>query len=451
MVILQDIKLLTEDVIRRAVKNHRMNELPRLQMLEDYYLAKNEILNRVMTDPTKPNNKIANPYASYITDTLTGYFIGKPITYTSNDDKALEELNLIFEYNDEADENAELAKSASIYGVAYEMIYMAEDEVRFKALDTKGCIPIFDGTIENNLIAFIRYYTDYDIVEDKEYTIVEVINDKEVVRYKTNDSFGSFELLETYQHYFNMVPIAIYKNNEEQTGDFENIISLIDAYDKLESDSLNDFEYFVDAYLALYGFTADSEDVREMKENRVLLMDEGTKAEWLIKQTSDANIENIKNRIDADIHKFAKCPNMADKEFASNSSGVAIKYKLLGTENKVAIKERKFKRGLQQRIELLANIKGVLASGFDWRSIDIIFTRNIPTNDVDIANMVNTLSDIVSKETLLAQIPFVEDVQAELEKVKAEQDENPFYQTAIGYQTRAMETEEGEEPAENEL
>jgi len=451
LIILQDIKLLTEDVIRRAVKNHKMNELPRLQMLEDYYLAKNEILNRVMTDPTKPNNKIANPYASYITDTLTGYFIGKPITYTSNDDKALEELNLIFEYNDEADENAELAKNASIYGVAYEMTYMAEDEVRFKALDTKGCIPIFDGTIENNLIAFIRYYTDYDIVEDKEYTIVEVINSTEVIRYKTNESISSFELLETYQHYFNMVPIAIYKNNEEQTGDFENIISLIDAYDKLESDSLNDFEYFVDAYLALYGFTADSEDVRQMKENRVLLMDEGTKAEWLIKQTSDANIENIKNRIDADIHKFAKCPNMADKEFASNSSGVAIKYKLLGTENKIAIKERKFKRGLQQRIELLANIKGVLANSFDWRSIDIIFTRNIPSNDADIANMVNTLSDIVSKETLLAQIPFIEDVQAELERVKTEKEENPFYQTAIGYQTKAMETEEEEEPAENEL
>lgn len=451
MIILQDIKLLTEDVIRRAVKNHKMNELPRLQMLEDYYLAKNEILNRVMTDPSKPNNKIANPYASYITDTLTGYFIGKPITYTSNDDKALEELNLIFEYNDEADENAELAKNASIYGVAYEMTYMSEDEVRFKALDTKGCIPIFDGSIENNLIAFIRYYTDYDIVEDKEYTIVEVINSTDVIRYKTNESISSFVLLETYQHYFNMVPIAIYKNNEEQTGDFENIISLIDAYDKLESDSLNDFEYFVDAYLALYGFTADSEDVRQMKENRVLLMDEGTKAEWLIKQTSDANIENIKNRIDADIHKFAKCPNMADKEFASNASGVAIKYKLLGTENKIAIKERKFKRGLQQRIELLANIKGVLASGFDWRSIDIVFTRNIPTNDADIANMVNTLSDIVSKETLLAQIPFVEDVQAELERVKTEKEENPFYQTAIGYQTRAMETEEEEEPAENEL
>ena len=251
-------------------------------------------------------------------------------------------------------------------------------------------------------------------------------------------------MIENYPHYLGMVPIAIYKNNEEQTGDFEDVISLIDAYDKLESDSLNDFEYFVDAYLALYGFTAEPEDVKAMKENRVLLMDEGTSAEWLVKNTSDNNIENIKNRIDADIHKFSKCPNMADKEFASNASGVAIKYKLLGTENKIAIKERKFKRGLQQRLELLANINGVIASGFDWRAIDIIFTRNIPSNDIDIANMVNTLSDVVSKETLLAQIPFIDDVQAELDRLDKEKEDNPFFQQGLNYQTTAMVNAEEE-------
>ena len=411
--------------------------------LENYYNAKNEILSRTMRDTTKPNNKIANSYASYITDTLVGYFVGKPISYSGNDTNVLNELQMIFEYNDEADENAELAKNASIYGVAYELLYMNENVVRFKSLDPKECIPIFDDTLDNNLLAFIRYYDNYDVVQDKTITIIEVITDKETVRYSTTSTLGNLTFIESYPHYFGMVPIAIYKNNEEESGDFEQVISLIDAYDKLESDSLNDFEYFVDAYLALYGFTAEPEDIAQMKENRVLLMDEGTSAEWLIKDTSDNNIENIKNRIDADIHKFAKCPNLADKEFASNASGVAIKFKLLGTENKVAIKERKFKRGLQQRLELLANIKGVLANSFDWRSIDIIFTRNIPANDTDIANMVNTLSGIVSEETLLAQIPFVEDVAGEIERLDKEKEKdkenNPFFQSGLDYETGAME------------
>ena len=66
----------------------------------------------------------------------------------------------------------------------------------------------------------------------------------------------------------------------------------------------------------------------------------------------------------------------------------------------------------------MSMINSVLREGFDWRGIDIIFTRNIPSNDTDIANMVNTLKDIVSEETLLAQIPFVENVQDELERLK---------------------------------
>ena len=301
------------------------------------------------------------------------------------------------------------------------------------------------------MLAIIRYYDDYDYVEDNTYTIVEVIDSKMVRRYKLDTDLS---LLEEYPHYFSMVPVAIFKNNEEESGDFEQVISLIDAYDKMESDSLNDFEYFVDAYLALYGFTADAEDIAQMKENRVLLMDEGTSAEWLIKQTSDAYVENMKNRLDKDIHKFAKCPNMSDEEFASNASGIAIKFKLLGTENLVSIKERKFKRGLQQRLELMSMINSVLREGFDWRAIDIVFTRNIPSNDTDIANMVNTLKDIVSEETLLAQIPFIEDVQTELEKLKKEREENkelnPFFSVDLGYKTEAMgnsnKKEEEEKP-----
>ena len=404
-----------------------------------------------MSDTSKPNNKIANAYASYITDTLVGYFIGEPITYTANDDVLLQDLQMILEHNDEADENAELAKNASIYGVAYEMLYLSEEDnmIRFKSLNPKEVIPIFDKTVEQNLLAVMRYYEDYDYVEDNTYTIVEVIDATHVRRYKLNTGLS---LLEEYPHYFSMVPVAIFKNNEEESGDFERVISLIDAYDKMQSDSLNDFEYFVDAYLALYGFTADSEDVAQMKENRVLLMDEGTSAEWLIKQVNDAYVENMKNRLDKDIHKFAKCPNMSDQEFASNASGIAIKFKLLGTENLVSIKERKFKRGLQQRFELMSMINNVLREGFDWRAIDINFTRNIPSNDTDIANMVNTLKDIVSEETLLAQIPFVEDVQAELEKLKAEREENkelnPFFSVDLGYQTEAMANSNKEEKPE---
>lgn len=424
---------LTAAIVKKLIDNHKQYDMPRLQKLEDYYLAKNEILKRQMADPSKPNNKISNPYANYITDTLTGYFMGEPVTYSSLDEKALEELNLIFEYNDEADENVELARSCSIYGVGYEMMYVDEEgSVRFKRLDAKECIPIYDDTIENDLLYVIRYYLDKDIITDKTFMYIEIISRTDVSRYKANDTGANMELIESRPHYFGIVPIAIYKNNETETGDFENVISLIDAYDKLESDSLNDFEYFCDAYLALIGFTADTEDVAKMKQNRVILLDKDTDAKWLIKDEQDSTVENLKIRIDKDIHKFSKCPNLSDENFAANASGVAIKYKLVGTENLISVKERKFKKGLQRRLELISLIQGVKLAGFDWRAIDITFTRNLPSNDTEIAEMVNKLSNVVSKETLLAQIPFVEDVQAELDKLDKEQEKNPFYDLRLG-------------------
>lgn len=436
---------LTEKIICEIVRQHYQCELPRLNKLKDYYEGKNEITHRVMKDPTKPNNKVSNPYASYITDTLTGYFIGEPITYNSQDEDVLNELNMIFEYNDEADENTELAKNASIYGVAYEYLYVQDNMIRFKIFDTREIIAIYDKTVEHNLIAVLRCYDDYDWVEGKNISIVEVITDKEVIRYKTNDVKSSLTLLVSYPHYFGMVPVAVYYNNEEALGDFERVIPLIDAYDCMESDTLNDFEYFTDCYLCLYGFTAEKEDIIQMKENRVLLMDEGTNAEWLTKDINDTYTENMKNRLDNDIHKFAKCPNMSDEAFASNASGIAIKFKTMGTENLVSIKERKFKRGLQMRLELIANVKGLMADGFDWRAIEMNFTRNIPTNLIDIADVVNKLSGIVSDETLLAQVPFVEDVQTEIERLDKEKEKNPLLQSALSYNTTAMMREQEEE------
>ena len=402
-----------------------------------------------MADSTKPNNKIANAYASLITSTLVGYFVGEPITYTADNENMLNELQMVFEYNDEADENAELAKNASIYGVAYELLYMEQQDegmgrpmLRFHVLDTRECVPIYDDTIEQNLISFIRYYNVKDILTEKEKLVVELATDKDIKRYEATQA-GGLSLIEEVPHYFGMVPIATYKNNEELMGDFEPVISLIDAYDTMESDTVNDFDYFVDAYLALYGFTADSEDIVKMKENRVLLMDQGTSAEWLIKNTDDANTENMKIRLDKDIHKFSHCPDMSDENFAGNSSGVAIQYKLLGTENLISGKERKFKRGLQQRLELISRIQGLMGADFDWRAIDISFRRNIPANLSEIAQMVNQLDGIVSNETLLAQVPFVDDVSAEQAKLEEEQEKNkmnnPFLQSAdLGYRTQAM-------------
>ena len=91
----------------------------------------------------------------------------------------------------------------------------------------------------------------------------------------------------------------------------------------------------------------------------------------------------------------------------------------------------------------MAQIQGLLGATFDWRAIDIIFKRNIPTDLSGLADIINKLSNVVSTETLLGQLPFIEDIQAELERIKKEKEENkqnnPFLQDPnMGYETDAM-------------
>lgn len=418
---------LSAELLSKILQKHKA-EQTRYTNLENYYLAKHSILARQMQDINKPNNKVVNPYPQYITDTLCGYFCGEPIAYMATDENALEELNLVLTYNDSAAEDMNLARDASIYGVAYEIMYIDEDNItRFTKINPKDMVLIYDDTLEADILYAIRIIPIYNILNDKTTYQIEVYSRDSIKRYNANESFSSITYIDEEPHYFGLVPVIEYKNNEQKIGDYESIIPLIDAYDKLESDSLNDFEYFVDAYMVLTGMTADAEDIKQMKENRVLLLDNDATAQWLIKGGNDAVIENMKNRIEADIHKFSKVPNLSDENFAANASGVAIKFKLYGTETLIASKERCFKKGLQRRIELIFNISNLKGAAHDWRSVSISFIRNLPTNDSEIADTVQKLAGIVSNETLLAQIPFVDDVMGEMERLEKFKETNPFY------------------------
>ena len=424
---LDNSEQITPEIVRELIVKFRGEELPRLQKLKDYYMNKTAILRRPCKDPSKPNNKVVHPYAQYITDTLTGYFVGEPITYSSNED--IDNLKMIYEYNDEQDENMSLAKDCSIYGKAFEYVYIDKDgQVRFLVMDPRQIIPVYGTSIENELIAVIRFYPRRDLVFGVDDVIVEVYTEKEMRRYKSDESMAQLHYIDAQPHAFNSVPFVEYKNNDDSYGDFEGVISLIDAYDALVSDDLNDFEYFVDAYLALYGYTAEPEDIAKMKDQRVLLMDMDSKAEWLTKSGDSTGVETTKQRLERDIHKFSKTPDSNDTNFGANVSGVAMRYKLLGTENLGSIKERKFKKGLQRRLELISHILNVLSRpSFDWLGVEITFSRNLPVNEDDVSTMIKNLNGIVSKQTLVAQLPFVDDPEQEMKQLNNELKSSIFY------------------------
>lgn len=401
--------------ISKVLQNFQLTKRIKLNKYENYYDGIQEITAKTVTDVSKPCNKTVTNYCKNIVDNYTGYLIGKDISYTSNED--IKSIQDILNYNDVSSVDAELLTNALIYGVAYEIQYIDEDgKERFKVLDSKECIPIHDSSLNENLKYVIRYYPINTIEDEKkvEY-IVEVYDEFTVSKYKTAGDFASFAFIESIPHYFRQVPISIFALNKKQASIFDCIISLQDAYNTLLSSEIDDFEAFCDAYLVLKGVTADAQDIALMKENRVLLLDAEAQASYLSKSISDTQIENMLRNINDNIHKIANSPDFSDEKLLAQS-GIAMRYKLVGFENQASAIEKQFKKLLQRRFELLANILAVKGEDI-WRDINIIFTRNLPINHLEIAQQINLLRGLVSDETLLTQLPFITDAVAELEKL----------------------------------
>ena len=423
--ILDKKTVITKELIQDLIKEHS-TERSRIIRMKDYYNGMNEsIKSRVYSDTNKPSNRLCSGYASYITDNFVGYLLGQPVTYKSDNEELLEKLNLNFLYNDEVDNNTTLAQEQSICGYAYELMYTDEDSnVRFKCVDTEDMIVVYENTLEEKELFVIRYVTD-----SEEKGIVYVYTKDKVEAYAIdNNKLGNIVEEECQDNFFVDVPVITYENNRQRIGDFEKVLSLIDAYDFANSDTANDFEYFTNALLVISGVTMDEKDEEgrplNFKENRVInFVDNDGKAEYLIKNINDTALENYKNRLNLDIHKFSNVIDISDKNFGNNLSGIAMKYKLLGMENIASIKESKFRKGLMKRIELITYFMNLsMNSDYTYTEITPVFTRNIPSNDVETVNMINQLYGMISDKTLLSQLPFIEDVQAELDALEAQKE-----------------------------
>lgn len=412
----QQDKVLTKEIIKKFIELDQQENARKIK-LHDYYMGKHNILRRTYEDASKPNNRVVNPYANYITTLMTGYFIGEPVQYTSADETTLVKFKDIMAYNDEPSVNKEIAKWQSICGEGYDITYIDDKgDIRFKALPALGMIPIYNDDLEEQLLFVIRYWKTYDIELNVWNDFVEVYSPFDITKYRSVN--GTYTQIDNHYHVFGKVPVTPYFNNDECQGDFELVISEIDAYDSFESDSVNEADYFADSYLVLAGMEGTtSADVAGMKENRVLVFPEGGTGQWLTKDVNDTWIENEKKRLDQDIHKFSFCPPMTDENFASNASGVAMKYKLMGLENKVGVKENEFEKGLRRRIELIYTVMSKVTGSMDYLDINIVFTRNMPQDLSASVDTVIKLDGIVSDETRLALLPIDIDAKVELDKV----------------------------------
>lgn len=415
---------LTTDLLYKMLNRFNLNVLPKLQKYKNYYDGTQAILCKHYADASKPCNRVVTNYCADIVSSYCGY-IASPgyISYSSDND--IEAIMDCLRYNDYQDEDSDFLCDALIYGVAAELMYTDEQgQVRFRLIEPTNCFGVYDDSLAGDLMYFVRWYKANDWDESDLYN-VDVYSNFRIKHYQMYGTMGGLEFQSEEPHYFNQCPANIFYLDKDERNIFECIITLQDAYNELLSGEIDDFSAFCDAYLTLEGVDAESEDIASMKANRVLILPAGATADWLTKNASDTQVENILKRVHDNIYRIAKCPDFSSETFVGGvSSGVAIRYRLTGCETKAASIESNMKKALQRRIELIAGVASLKLGEDVFRDIQIDFQRNIPSDNSDIVNLVNALKGTVSDATLLAQIPFVTDVDAELERINEQKKQN---------------------------
>lgn len=407
---------LTTDKLSKILDKFQTNEIPRLKKLYDYYIGNHPIMFKTATDDGKPCNKVVVNYCQSCVDTYAGYLTGIDISYDSDND--IEPILNVLNYNDVHQVDTALLKDALIYGRSCELEYIDEEgKNRFKTVSPRNAFGIYDDTVEEKLVYGVRITTIPNLNEAVPEYLVDVYSDVEVFHYHATSNLSSISLLGAEPHFFGQVPMTFMSLNSEEQSIFEPFISLQDAYNELLSSNVDDFDSFADAYLIFKGIMPDAEDLAEMKRHRALVIGEDSDVSYLTKNISNTNIENMLEIIDKKIHAIGLFPDFTDEHFMS-SSGVAIRYKLIGFENKSSIIEANMRKALQRRIELICGILQLKADDTIWRDVAITFTRNLPTNTDDVVALVNNLRNLVSDETLLGLLPFIDNVDAEMERIQ---------------------------------
>ncbi|MFC6315188.1 phage portal protein [Lapidilactobacillus achengensis] len=416
-----DINNPSFEVINFAI-DQRKNDIPRLDRLFNYYNGKQPLKPdgnnlRVGAANGKEPNVMVN-HAKYVTDMVVGFTTGNPISISAAKGKDIQPIDDALQRMDINKHDAEMEKDLSVFGEAYELVYLskiteAETDERIEKIDPRGIVLVTDDTAEKNPLFGIHFQEKYDLKGNQNGFLITVYTEKYIIKYRTESGTNlSASNLKSppkvKEHYFGDVPVIEYRNNEERQGDFEQSIKIMDAYNVLQSDRLADKENFVNALLVIYGFTVD--EINESGTSKGILeapargtaSDGGGYVEWLTKTFNESEIDILSKSIENDIHKSTYVPNMNDENFMGNVSGEAMKYKLFGLLQLLVTKERYLVSGIRRRLKLLQNIMLIKSEQVDVDGADIHIIPNIPVNMTDVINNIKNADGFVPQPVTLS-------------------------------------------------
>ncbi|MED0870180.1 MULTISPECIES: phage portal protein [Bacillus] len=427
--------------ILRMIDKH---EYERDKMLEGvaYYMNQADIKKKLRyyyeggirkVDTDKPNNRISHNWHKLLVQQKTQYLVGKPITFNAEDENFLKLVNDFV--NEEFDDVLnQLLKNASNKGREWLHPFVDEEgKFDFIRIPAEEVCPVYDTTKKRNLLYAIRYY-DIKTIDDEFIRKVELYTDQQIFYYVMHDGelVLDFEYKRNPESHFYLgetgygwgrVPLIEFKNNDEGVSDLVFYKDLIDQYNNTISNNANTFDEMQDVIYELKNFGGQDlgEFMTNLKHYKAVEVGEDGGLEL---KTVDVPIDSANthlDRLEENIYRFGQGVNNNPDKVGNSPTNVAIKnlYSLLDLKANEA--ERKFRPALHAFFWFFTEYLKMTGQGeYDPTLLQMTFNRSRMTNELEEVQMGSQSTDI-SKETRLAHHPWVDDVEAELKRIKDEE------------------------------
>lgn len=406
---------LTEDALSDAVAQFLQRIRPERERLFDYYRG-DQPVPKGEAVRGRPNNLLRAPFPRYITEVHTGYFLGLSPTLDFEDQRvarAFSQLSaglrlehLLFD----------IGRDMSVCGVGFVLVWLERAGLRACRCDPLSCFSVRSGQAGAPLLGTVRLFRD-----GQGNTSGVLYRADALWPFTWDGSHARMEAPE--ENLLRALPLVPFANNCQGMGDFEMVTGLVDAYNLLLSGAMDDMQSVANAFLALYGMQGTTQsDIDEANRTRVLSLAEGGRAEFVVKDLDHEALSQLEANLRRNILQLSMTPDLSDEQFAGNASGVAMRYKLWGVEQVRAAKERSFTEGLTVLLAALSGGLSLLGTAVDLTAGKPTFYKNLPQDHTELASTLLSLSPILSQRTILEHLPWVTDVEQELRRKTAEQE-----------------------------
>lgn len=445
--------LTDEEYIIKEINSFKSSKRRKLMIDgEKYFVGDHDILHRKRTAigvdgkleevTNLPNNKIVDNQYKKMVNQKNNYLLGKPIAIKSDNKIYADLLNDIFNKSFlKLFKN--IGEDSLNCGIGWMFIYYDDEgKLAFKRFKPFECIPLWHDAEHTKLDALIRIYEIIHVTKTTEKIIEKVeIYDTNGIRYYTLDGSKLIPDEIPFENYFTItsgeekqgynwskIPLIPFKYNNKEIPLIKMIKSLQDGLNLIESNFQNNMEEDVrNTILVLVNY--DGENLADFRKNLAqygavkLKTVDGTGGDLRTLQI-EVNSENYKSIIE--LFKKAIIENAMgydakDDRMSGNPNQMNIQSMYSDIDLDANGTETEYQASFEELLWFInCHLYNVGLGDFENEDVQIIFNRDILINEGEVINNCQKSLGTISDETVVANHPWVDDPQKEIERLEAQ-------------------------------